>query len=231
MSPRRQVALVAALVLLVAAYDFFGRVHVGRDAALRTVTPPQLAPLPTRADADTIRKQLNSWLPALAGTAGLAAAAANDPTGWQFSLVGVFRQDGQRFALLNAQPRTGGAAELVSVKEGEEIHGSTVKQIGATQVTLALGDASQELVIFETPESINKPREPVTQARAGASAVPGSSSPAAPAPTAKPSAAAEAPTAGPKVAQPQELKPGEEIKLPWNLPVVEDDGARPEKKR
>jgi len=229
-SPRRQLALVAALVALVAAYDFFGRVHVGRDAALRTVTPLQLAPLPARADADTIRKQLNEWLPALAGSAGLAAVG-NDPTGWQLSLVGVFRQDGQRFALLNAQPRTGGAAELVSVKEGEEIHGSTVKQIGATQVILAAGDASQELVIFEIPESINKPRESVTQGGAGASAAPGASSPTAPAPTRKATAATAAPAAGPKVARPQELKPGEEIKLPWNLPVVEDDGARPEKKR
>jgi hypothetical protein len=44
-------------------------------------------------------------------------------------------------------------------------------------------------------------------------------------PEPSPGAAIERP-----VAKPQELAPGEEVQLPWDLPVVEDGGTQPEKR-
>lgn len=230
MSPRRQIALVAAVLALVATYDFFGRIFVRRDAALRTVNAPQITPLPQRADAEAIRKQLAAWLPALTGSVG-PEVANNDPSSWQFSLVGVFSQDGQQFALVNAQQTGGGTVELVQVREGDDLRGATVKQISATRVTLLRGENSEELLIFTPPQTVSQPRDTPRERTATQLAPEGrepSDAPRSeqPRPSAVPKNTAQA-----KVVESQELKPGEEVKLPWDLPVVESGGAQPEKKR
>jgi hypothetical protein len=259
MIPRRQIAVVAAVLALVAAYDFFGRIFVGRDATLRTVNAPQMTPLPQRPDAEAIRKQLAAWLPALPGSLG-PEAANSDPASWQFTLVGVFRQDGRQFALVNAQQQGGGAVETVQVREGDDLRGATVKHISSTRVTLQRGEKPEELLMFGPPQTVHQPRdtprEPAARrggaleglvpsdprlaerlkASAGNVVKPAGSSPAATA--ARPSATAPKPArtapknaAQSKVVESQELRPGEEVKLPWNLPVVEGDGAKAEQKR
>lgn len=230
MTPRRQMATVAAVLALVAAYDFFGRIFVGRDAALRTVSAPQMTPLPQRADAEAIRKQLAAWLPALSGSLG-PEAANSDPASWQFSLVGVFRQEGQHFALVNVQQQGGGAVELVQVREGDDLRGATVKQISPTSVTLLRGESSEELLIFAPPQSASQPRDTPRDRTASRRAPEGREPSDAPRSEQPRASAMPNSTAQTKVVESQELKPGEEVKLPWNLPVVEGDGAQPEKKR
>ena len=262
MTPRRQIAVVAAVLALVAAYDFLGRVFVGRDAALRTVNAPQMTPLPQRADAEAIRQQLAAWLPALSGSLG-PEAANRDPASWQFSLVGVFRQDGQQFALVNAQQQGGGTVELVQVREGDDLRGATVKQISPTRVTLLRGENPEELLIFGPPQTVSQPQDKPRErtARRDDSDVrersDARSSDGKQVPRSKPAAQDQTKRAGSsvatvmkpessepkrttapvkkgsqgKVVESQELQPGEEVKLPWNLPVVEGDGAKPEKKR
>lgn len=289
MSPRRQLAVLAALLTLFAAYDFSGRVFVSRDDALRTVAAPAIEPLPTHASAEQIRKRLATWLPELSGS--LDPAAAGDASdNWRFELVGVFRKDGEQFALVSARRSDGGAAELVQVKEGEALHGSTVQQIESTRLTLLRDATSEELQIFGPPQPISPAEsagatagsrggraardrddddddDDVRRSRGASGAAtsqPGARSGAAaatagkstsnraagPAATkgapvgqpvvtvprpaaasAKPATALPAKGADAKVVESQELKPGEEVKLPWDLPVVEGDGARPEKKR
>ncbi len=265
MSPRRQVALAAGVLLLLAAWDFFGRVYVGRDESLRSFEQPQLTTLPVRPDAATVRSELVSWMPALAGSAGVVAVPT-DPSGWELTLVGVFRKDDGKFAVLHARPRSGGGEpQFHWVTEGDELHGSTVAQIGPRNLRLARGEESQELLLFEqgrTPllasgssgsTAAPAPRRggvsPLARgsggleaARARIKANQARSSAPQPAPVARkpapaPKAAAaeepqpsSAPADERSVSKPQELAPGEEVKLPWDLPVVEDTGSQPEKR-
>lgn len=265
MSPRRQMALAAGVLLLLAAWDFFGRVHVGRDESLRSFEQPKLETLPVRPDAATVRSDLVSWMPALAGSAGIAAVPT-DPSGWELTLVGVFRKDDGKFAVLHARPRAGGGEpQFHWVTEGDELHGSTVAQIGPRNLRLARGEESQELLLFEqgrTPlvSSVTRgaivapaPRKggvsPLARGSGGLEAARARiqanqakssaprSAPVARKPASAPkAAAAEVPTPSPtpaserSVSEPQELAPGEEVKLPWDLPVVEDTGSQPEKR-
>jgi hypothetical protein len=265
MSPRRQVALAAGVLLLLAAWDFFGRVHVGRDESLRSFEQPQLETLPVRPDAATVRSELVSWMPALAGSAGVPAVPT-DPSGWELTLVGVFRKDDGKFAVVHARPRSGGGeAQFHWVAEGDDLHGSTVAQIGPRNLRLDRGGESQELVLFErgrTPlvasgtsgstgapaprgggvGSLARGSGGLEAARARIKANQAKSSAPQPAPVARkpapaPKAAAaeepqpsSAPADERSVSKPQELAPGEEVKLPWDLPVVEDTGSQPEKR-
>jgi hypothetical protein len=262
---RRQLALAAAVLVLLAAWDFFGRVYVGRDESLRSFEQPRLETLTVRPDAATVRGELVSWMPALAGSAGVTAAPT-DPSGWELTLVGVFRKDDGKFALVHARPRSGGGEpQFHWVGEGDDLHGSTVAQIGPRNLRLDRGGESQELLLFEqgrSPLIATGPGSPtvkpavrtggvasyergsgrVDEVRAQLRANQARSSQAKPAPVArKPAPAKPAASAGqPKspsasagersVAKPQELAPGEEVKLPWDLPVVDEAEPQPEKR-
>lgn len=257
MSPRRQFVYLAAVLALLAAYDFFGRVHVGRDASMRAAPRHDLVPLPATAGSDEIRKQLGGWLPALAGSAGLNGIDP-DATEWQLWLVGVFRQGGERFALIAAQPQGGGETELARLTAGEQVHGATIEAIDGDTVTIREGEEQRELPLFKRGDgSVRPPLAPppatLVAPSIPAGLLPGQLRPVTPmatptpkpvpAPTARSTPMPAAPTVSPqrgagaapagrgKVAQPQELKPGEEVKLPWDLPVVEGEPAQPDKKR
>lgn len=260
----RQTALAVGVLVLLAAWDFFGRVYVGRDESLRSFEPPLEVALPARPDATTVRNELVAWIPAIAGSAGVAAVPV-DPSGWELTLVGVFRKDDGEFAVVHARPRSGGVeAQLHWVREGDELHGSTVAEIGPRSVRLARDGESTELLLFEqgrTPLAAAGAGSPtaapavrsggvasytrgsgrVEEVRArlranqakvsqGKQSVVGRKQ-AAPKPAdvaqadPSPAAATERP-----VSEPQELAPGEEVKLPWDLPVVEDGGTQPEKR-
>lgn len=265
MSLRRQTILAMGALVLLGAWDFFGRVYVGRDESLRGFEPPPEVALPARPDAATVRRELVAWMPALAGSAGVAAVPT-DPSGWELTLVGVFRKDDGEFAVVHARPRSGGAeAQLHWVGEGDELHGSTVAEIGPRRVKLARDGESRELLLFEpgrTPlaaagagsptsapavrtggvASYSRGSGKVDEVRARlranqANASQPKKAPAASRPVATPTPAA---VAGPEpspgaaterpVAKPQELAPGEEVQLPWDLPVVEEGGTPPEKR-
>jgi hypothetical protein len=178
----------------------------------------------------------------------------------------VFRKDDGKFALVHARPRSGGGEpQFHWVGEGDDLHGSTVAQIGRRNLRLDRGGESQELLLFEqgrSPLIATGPGSPtvkpavrtggvasyergsgrVDEVRAPLRANQARSSQANPAPVArKPAPAKPAASAGqPKspsasagersVAKPQELAPGEEVKLPWDLPVVDEAEPQPEKR-
>jgi len=78
---------------------------------------------------------------------------------------------------------------------------------------------------------VSQPRETPRERTASQLAPEGRESSDAPRPEQPRASAVPRNTTQAKVVESQELKPGEEVKLPWDLPVVEDGGAQPEKKR
>ena len=268
MSPRRQLVLAVVLLAVLGTWDFVVRVHVPRDDSLRGFVQPELVPLPTRPDANSIRKELVAWMPGLAGMAGVATPSA-DPTGWDLTLVGVFRTDKGRFAVVHAQPRTGGGTpEMLWLGEGDEAHGLKVAEIGARRLKLTQDSEVRELLLFEqgrTPlatataaavqparpaarpsgtmgPSARRARIEALRARQRANEARAAELRPAPAPrrtaagpgTDESGDSQQSPNASPsgrKSVQPQELQPGEEVKLPWDLPVVEGGGPEPGNKQ
>jgi len=267
MTARRAFVLMAALGLTLAAVDFSGRIYVGRDESLRVFERPQLSTLTGRPDSTEIRRQLVSWLPGLAGSAGIEASPT-DPAGWQLTLIGVFRQGGDEFALLHAQPRGAGSPEIVKVQVGEEVHGSRVLAIEPKLIQLDEAGTTRELLLFErgrpalaastrvtshgtdgadfgSPRN-DKPvqvdiaaaRARMLEKQAAARADREAALKARSEVRQRPARAESVPAAGAvsttapsrRVSEAQQLKPGEEAALPFDLPLDEGDGAGTEKK-
>ena len=235
MMVRRQTAIIFVAALVLAAWDFFGRVYVGRDATLRGFEPPALSPLVPRPDAQAVRNSLAGWLPGLRGTQ-IVAADASDPAGWDFTLLGVFGRGSDRFAVVQARSRAGGATETLQVKEGDELRGAKVTEVGRKRLVLQDGASGREIPLFEyggspiEPVAINgagpaNTRPETAQATAVAPPVPATKAAGASAASADPETRPGGSGAR-RVSEAQQLQPGEEVKLPWNLPVVEE-GAQP----
>lgn len=264
----RHLALLILLGLVLAAWDFFERIHVGRDDSLRAFDAPVVETLPVRLDPDAVRSQLVAWLPALAASAGVSVPDSDlSSAGWQLSLLGIFLNGPDEFAVLHAQPVGRGAAELLQVKEGETVRGFKVASIEPKVVRLELSGAQRELLLFEQgkvlpqrastagsaasadevravtrvqggsrEERLAAMRERVQRAKEEAArkrmereenAAPRPSSRTGSRIVVPPDPAA---TGGPKTSEAVQLKPGEEFKPPVDLPVVEDDGSKSEKK-
>lgn len=163
MTPRTQVTLVAAVLLLAGAVDFLQRVYVPSAPATRDSTTEILAlpdePLPLAS----ARERLQSWFPAqqlepqdpqsAADEESRSAGAPDraDIGGWRFVLRGVF-DVGPPFAVLDVQASAGGTVEQHRLSAGDTIRGVTVERIAGRRVSLSDGENEIELALFIDPE-------------------------------------------------------------------------------
>ncbi|MCM2311512.1 MAG: hypothetical protein NDI84_08915 [Steroidobacteraceae bacterium] len=204
MNRRRVLGYAAALVLVLAALDFRQRIHVPREPTARDAASLVPAAVPPAVPADRIRQDLATWLPGLRPVAGSAAALVD--TGWSLALLGVFEERDGGFAVIRATPAAaGGKPQVQRVVEGDEVYGLRVARIESKRVVLQSGDAEQTLELFKAAPRV-----------VGEGAAPA----AAATPTAATPAVATAAPAGNTVVA-TELKAGEALKLPGNMPVVE----------
>lgn len=234
MTRRNLFAIIAGVLLLLAAVDFWQRIYVPRHHQVRAASSFVPAEVPAPVASAQIRKDLATWLPKLAPIADGSGPAATDAQ-WGLQLLAVFDDQGGRFAVVRATPAAGGAVKILRVVEGSELYGYKVARIDPLRVTLKDQQGVQELQLF-------KPKgAPVVGAASPSDAVPAApvaaapvarSEPAAPAstagtaPVAATSAAPQTPPAspaqpvaskGPKAVQTQELKPGQAFELPESM--------------
>jgi hypothetical protein len=153
MTLRTQLLGLGCLMALLGIWDFAGRLHVGRDPALRHVRPEVPATLPRDDSPDAIRRRLLDWLPAIAGSA-YAARDAADSTAWQFTLLGVFTQRSKAIAVVAASLPVGGPTEKLRVVEGDTLHDWAVTRIDGHGVTLTHDAETRHLTLFR-----RRPRE------------------------------------------------------------------------
>lgn len=203
MNRKRVLAYAAAVVLALAALDFWQRIHVPREPKARDAASLVPAEVPPAVPADRIRQDLAAWLPGLRPVAGSTTARVD--TAWSLALLGVFEERDGGFAVIRATPAASGKPQVQRVVEGDEVYGLRVARIEAKRVMLRSGDAEQALELF-------KGGPPVVGEGAAAAAGPGATAALPP--------AAEAGAAGNTVVA-TELKAGEALKLPENMPVVE----------
>jgi hypothetical protein len=211
---------VAALVLL-GAVDFWQRILVPRHLEARPPSSFVPATVPPPATAAAIRQDLVAWLPKLQpiadGSGGPEAAG-----GWELTLLAVFDDQRARFAVVRAQPASGGGAgEVRRVVAGDEVHGFRVARIEPLRVVLEDPQGERELRLFRPAVEpvVGTGPEPV---RAG-SPPPRSGATVASAPTAsppagaKPAASSPPAPAGAKSVASQELKSGQAFELPESM--------------
>ncbi len=164
MTPRNQVIVVAAILVLAGAVDFVQRIHVPRSLAIRgaEMEAPALPDLPL--SLASARQRLQSWLPTQ--TSGPQAASIDvanesrdsavripdraDLGGWHFVLRGVF-DAGPLFAVLDVMPSAGGEIEQHRLSAGEFIKGVRVERISGRSVSLSDGEKVTELALFIDP--------------------------------------------------------------------------------
>jgi hypothetical protein len=150
----RNAVVVIAIALLLAGADFFTRVYVGRDAALREFNaPPPAAPLPL-PDPAAISSQLAQWLPVLSDGPKVQADP-NSPDSWDLALKGVFKERARSFVVIIARPKGGGGVPVVHrVGVGETLLGLSVAEIRRDSVVLQGPGGPHELSLY--------PRKPGT---------------------------------------------------------------------
>ena len=229
LTPRNVTTLAVAAFVLLAAVDFWQRVFVPRQLEARPASSFVPATVPPPVTSSAIRKDLGTWLPKLQLIADAAPSGAVE-TGSALTLLAVFDEPRGRFAVVRAMPTTGGAGQVRSVVEGDELSGFKVARIEPLRVVLAGPEGERALTLFKpTAEPvIGMDSEPVPSDTASsgpvAAAPVASSNPAAPAPatpqavpTPAKAAPAKAAPAGAKSVATQEVKPGQAFELPASM--------------
>jgi hypothetical protein len=209
---RRLLLLVGALLVMLAAIDFWRRIYVPRDLRARDAGSFAPADVSAPPSVDDIRRELTQWLPGLQPVTTAADRPAE--TGWSLALLGVFDNRKGAFAVIRATPAGGGDAAVRQAAVGDELFGLRVADIQARRVVLTSAAGEQVLELFKPsqPPAHGTGAAPAARA-ATTAAVPGAAVPGAAAPAAGP--------AVPGAVTAQELQPGESLKLPGNLPVTE----------
>lgn len=146
MTARMQLAVLAVVLALVGARDFFQRIHVGRDDELRSFAARPVLPVPAAPDAASVRRDLAAWWPAAASEEAPANPA--DTSAWELRLAAVFEQRGRRVAVIMATPRGGGAPQRHRLTVGESVNGLTVTAIERARVTLEGPNGPRQLQMF-----------------------------------------------------------------------------------
>jgi hypothetical protein len=144
---KRLLALVAAVLLLVAAIDFRQRVYVPREYKARGEGSMVPAAVPEPRPAAQIQKDLSAWLPQLRPVAAGTGAAAQ--TDWALTLLAVFSDRDNSFAVVRARSASGGAARIQRVAMGETVYGLTVSRIEPLKLVLTGERGEQELQLFK----------------------------------------------------------------------------------
>jgi len=196
---KRMLALVAVVLLLVAAVDFRQRIHVPREHKARGEGSMVPAAVPAPQTAEQIRTNLSAWLPQLRPVAASGVSAAQ--TDWALTLLAVFSDRDNSFAVVRATSAAGGGAKVQSVAMGDSLYGHTVSRIEPLKLVLTGERGEQELQLF-------KP--------SAASAV--GSGPSAQSSALPPASAAVATSqADAKTAANQGWKPGAPVELPASM--------------
>lgn len=234
LTPRNVTMLAVAALALFAAVDFWQRIFVPRQLEARPASSFVPATVPPPVTSSTIRKDLGTWLPKLQLIAD-AAPAGTVEAGSALTLLAVFDEPRGRFAVVRATPTTGGAGQVRSVVEGDELSGFRVARIEPLRVVLAGPEGERALTLFRPSAEpvIGAGSEPVPSAGVlpdPAVAAPVASSgppvpdPAAPQAVPPPAKATPAKAAPAKAAPPgaksvasQEVKPGQAFELPESM--------------
>ena len=218
MTRKRLLALVAAVLLLVAAIDFRQRVYVPREYKARGEGSMVPAAVPVPRPATQIQKDLSTWLPQLRPVAAGTGTGAAAQTDWALTLLAVFSDRDNSFAVVRATSASGGAAKIQRVAMGETVYGLTVSRIEPLKLVLTGERGEQELQLFK----------PTAAAAVGSG--PAASSQAGPPPgLAQAQAQAQAQAPGPvtlpqgntKAAASQGWKPGAPAQLPASMQGLE----------
>jgi hypothetical protein len=225
-------ALVAVVLLLVAAVDFRQRVYVPREYKARgegSMVPAAVAEPRTAAQ---IQKDLAAWLPQMRPVAAGAGPVAESQ--WALTLLAVFVDRNDSFAVVRATPASGGPAKIQSVATGDSVYGLTVSRIEPLKLVLTGEGGEQELQLFKPATAAATGSGPSAQS----STLPSASATTATSQAGFPQAPAPAPAKAPGPAAPaqadakpaagQGLKPGAPAQLPASmqaLKVVDEPSA------
>jgi hypothetical protein len=214
---RKQLSgLVAIVLLLVAAVDFRQRIYVPREHKARGEGSMVPAAVPAPQTAAQIRTNLSAWLPQLRTVAASGGSAAQ--TDWALTLLAVFSDRDNSFAVVRATSAAGGAAKIQSVATGDSVYGLTVSRIEPLKLVLTGERGEQELQLFKPSAASAVGSGPAAQAAASSPARAGS-------PPAQARVQAPAPVAqsrgDTKTAASQGWKPGEPVQLPASMQGLE----------
>ena len=147
MTRKRMLWLVAAVLLLVAAIDFRQRIYVPREYKARGEGSMVPAAVPAPQTAAQIQTDLSAWLPQLRPVAASGGSAAQ--TDWALTLLAVFSDRDNSFAVVRATSAAGGAAKIQSVAMGDSLYGLTVSRIEPLKLVLTGERGEQELQLFK----------------------------------------------------------------------------------
>lgn len=140
---RRPLLALTIVLLLVALFDFIGRIYVPRDASLRVFTAPRAVKIPEFIDTAKVLASLETWLP--------SQAVVEPPKEKEISLQGIFSSRGAGVAAVVLRDPTSGAMQSMRVAAGQEVEGWRVELISPRKVMLRKGDQVRELVLFRAP--------------------------------------------------------------------------------
>ncbi len=219
MTRKRLLALVAAVLLLLAAVDFRERVYVPREYKARGEGSMVPAAVPAPRPASQIQADLSTWLPQLRPVAASAGNAAQ--TDWALTLLAVFSDRDNSFAVVRATPAAGGGARVQSVAMGDTLHGLTVSRIEPLKLVLTGERGEQVLQLFKPAAASAVGSGPSAQSPASTTA----SAKVATSQAGSLPAQAQAQSPGPvtpsrddtKTAASQGWKPGAPIELPASM--------------
>ncbi len=164
MSTRKQLQLLAALLVLAGAIDFVQRIYAPRSPATRETNTAAIALPDQPLSLASARERLQSWLPTQSVESdALPTDAATDARdagtqlpdranigGWHFVLRGVF-DAGPPFAVFDIRSGDGGEVEQHRLLAGEVIKGVRVDQISGRSVSLSDGEKVIQLALFINP--------------------------------------------------------------------------------
>ena len=170
-----------------------------------------------------IQKDLAAWLPQLRPVAASAGPVAESQ--WALTLLAVFVDRNDSFAVVRATPASGGAPKIQSVATGDSVYGLTVSRIEPLKLVLQGEGGEQELQLFKLATAAAVGSGPSAQSSSLPSASATTASPQAgfpqtqtqtqtPAPAPVPAAPAQADA---KPAAGQGLKPGAPAQLPASM--------------
>ena len=138
---RASMIAAGAVVALVVAMDFAGRLFVGRDASLRVFSAPAVTPVPAAIEKSAAVAALQRWIP-------VKVTEIVDSKPREIVLQGVFVVAGQARAALSLVSAVGLPPQRVRAVVGDVVEGWTILAIDKRKVVLRRGEESREIWMF-----------------------------------------------------------------------------------
>lgn len=146
MNAGRVSALIVVGLVLLAAVDFWQRIYVPSDVAVRSADSLQPATVPTPRSAGAVNADLTTWLPSLQPLAVVEDTGA--PTDWTLTLLAVFADRADPFGVVRATPAAGGAARVQRAAPGDELFGYRVAGVEQHRLSLEGPQGPVSLEVF-----------------------------------------------------------------------------------